>query len=369
VRYYNDSGVLQNTITTAETYAEDIEALYVGSADIGSTRIIIATPSLSRFRVYNTLGNRDSTYDWLLANGVHTRGMTYFNGLFRGVDVEGKVWDYSDQKINRVLDAAYTWVDNNATGGTHETMKSPTWSYAQSARTLVEVETPPAPEAGDTDPTHTDIANRINVYVGTSGGALKLQNATPLAVGVRTLRLPSPIEVGTTGPPGSNTFDLVPGLTGTLVAGKGGFTIDGNSAGSIGTGTFRDSVVGAGGTQQAVQSAQANPTSTTNVTLPGMSVTVTSPGTTAVYQVVLNVDQIMLAAGINIVELLVDGTAQTQQVVGGGPLDARIGGSKTYLITGLSAGSHTFTARTRSGGAYNTRVGPTHSTLTVTRVA
>lgn len=117
-------------------------------------------------------------------------------------------------------------------------------------------------------------------------------------------------------------------------------------------------------------SGNAAPSSTANVTIPGLSVTVTSPGTGAAWMVNLDCDVLIGAApGGNIVGLLVDGVEHPSLIVSAGPASGRFAASKRYRITGLAAGDHVFTARTRSQGAYTTTVNQTHSTMTVERVA
>lgn len=119
--------------------------------------------------------------------------------------------------------------------------------------------------------------------------------------------------------------------------------------------------------QNAVCSANANPTSTANVTIAGWSVTVTSPGPGAVFVVQLEPDWSIATAGtIAIIELLVDGTAQTVIHVLNSSGTGRWPGSKKWRLTGLAAGSHTFTARTRnSAGSTSSIVNLTDSTMHV----
>ena len=132
--------------------------------------------------------------------------------------------------------------------------------------------------------------------------------------------------------------------------------------------------VGAGmDSWQVACSSAASPNSTTNVTISGLSQTVTSPGTSAVYNVTIEADiQITVANTINVIELLVDGTAQTVQLVTfcSTANTWRGTGSRTWRITGLSAGSHTFTSRTRNtAGSTGASIAATHTLMTVDRKA
>lgn len=108
-----------------------------------------------------------------------------------------------------------------------------------------------------------------------------------------------------------------------------------------------------GGSQQDSPSGNAAPTGTANVTIPGLSITITSAGTSAAHLVTIDADVRMDDANtVNEIELLVDGVAEAVRLITSGQaLNARIAGSKTWRITGLSAGAHTFTARTHNAGA------------------
>jgi hypothetical protein len=98
--------------------------------------------------------------------------------------------------------------------------------------------------------------------------------------------------------------------------------------------------------------SDAVPTSTTNVTVAGLSETITVTSTDDVWAVVLDPDVTLTGtvATVCFVELLVDGAAYGAQMLFGAPANAvgtRIPGSKTYRVTGLSPGPHTLTVRTR----------------------
>lgn len=122
---------------------------------------------------------------------------------------------------------------------------------------------------------------------------------------------------------------------------------------------------------QVAQSGAVTPNGTANSTLTGLSSSVTSPGTAAVYMVEIDPDVTFAGAQTNIIELLVDGVAQTAQLITGAAATGyRFDGHKKWRITGLAAGSRTFTARTRNTAAgTNATVNLTHTLMTVTRVS
>jgi hypothetical protein len=135
--------------------------------------------------------------------------------------------------------------------------------------------------------------------------------------------------------------------------------------------TFYDSRYVPIESSQVAQSGAVTPNGTANSTLTGLSISVTSPGTSAVYMVEIDADVTFVGSQTNIIELLVDGVAETAQLISGAAATGyRIDGHKKWRITGLAAGSRTFTARTRNSAAgTNATVNLTHTLMTVQRVA
>lgn len=126
-----------------------------------------------------------------------------------------------------------------------------------------------------------------------------------------------------------------------------------------------------GWSEQDAQTSDVTVTSTTNATLPGLSVTISSPSTDAVYMADLDPDVTTTANTLNFVELLVDGTAQTPQIITQSTAtgNLRVTAHKRFRITGLT-GTHTITARTRNSGASTSAtVRAANTLLTVERIA
>jgi hypothetical protein len=121
--------------------------------------------------------------------------------------------------------------------------------------------------------------------------------------------------------------------------------------------------------QQDTQSGDVTPNGTANSSLTGLSITVTSPGTSAVYAVEIDADVSFTGAQTNLIELLVDGVAETPQLISGASASGqRIDGHKKWRVTGLAAGSRTFTAQTRNTGVGTAAtVRATHTLMTVER--
>lgn len=109
-------------------------------------------------------------------------------------------------------------------------------AYSFPPRTGILVQTPPAPdENGIASPS----ANTTRVYAGPAGGSLSLQGTM-----LGTQMVTDGITTSGVAPESNNwaSAGLSPGQIRALV---GGFLIDGKSDGSIGNGTFKDSVIAA----------------------------------------------------------------------------------------------------------------------------
>lgn len=114
------------------------------------------------------------------------------------------------------------------------------------------------------------------------------------------------------------------------------------------TGSFRGHDSSVRVSQQKVATSNASPNSTANVTIPGLSITIEVLSANEVWMVEMTADvRTVTASGTCIVELLVDGAAVTPTLAtANSPL---MMATRTWRITGLSVGSHTFSARTRMG--------------------
>lgn len=188
------------------TAGTDLGGLYVGSADFGGARIVIATRTgAAAIRAFNTSGTTDVTHNWTRAGGQDINGLVRDSttGLFSSYDALSRIWKYTARPVDQAVDAAYTNYDGNSTGGFHETMISDISTFTWPARTRLEISMPPAPEVGVVG---DDVANAHRVYVGPSAGTLRLQ-ADPGA-GVDNVTLVA-LDTGSITPPGSNGFDTV----------------------------------------------------------------------------------------------------------------------------------------------------------------
>lgn len=129
-----------------------------------------------------------------------------------------------------------------------------------------------------------------------------------------------------------------------------------------------------GWSEQDALSGDVTVASTTNAALTGISITVTTTSTNDVYVIDLDPDVLINTGPVNNnTELLVDGVQTGATLWTGGPAamnNARIAGHKRYRITGLAAGSHTFTARTRNtASSTSVTLKSGNTTMTLVRVS
>jgi len=184
------------------------------------------------------------------------------------------------------------------------------------------------------------------------------------------------------GPPTpSGSTGLVPksyvdtGLAGKQPAGSYASTTHASTHSTGGSDPVTPAAIGAApatGPQRVTCSTAQTYTSTTAVDVPGLTVTVTSPGTTASWLVMVTLDvNVTAAQTVSFIgQLLVDGTAQASQVIAYHPTAfMRTTINQTYLVTGLAAGAHVMKVSGNLTGTGSYSIGNTHSTETVIRVA
>lgn len=362
------------------------------AVDTATVRFVVA--SLNEIRVFNTTtAARVASEEWTPAAaqlcGLSTDGTNFSTLHGSGLhSTNDRVSKYTN--LIGTWDFAYDWADNDTAGtsgagtglggaNTARTKKSSVRSFAPLKRTKWTIGLPSAPPDDGT----SDGANTGDLYAAPTGNTLVLQAqlATSPAVGGTPIALSatfSTLALSGTAPSATSGFAARPGVLGRLLAagldvyGTPMIDVAGAGGGHVGPYRYDASGVVSGGVGEhleSVSSGDANPTSTTNVTIPGLSISLTSPGAAAVWEVVIDADvQINIGGTINIVELLVDGSAMsvalTTRVA---TAVARIGGSKRWRITGLTAGAHTLSARTRNTAAStdgNVRGGQTVMTST-----
>lgn len=365
---YTTAGVLGTPVGCGTWAAAIMTGVFKAAVDTATVRFVVT--STSGLRVFNTsTGARVTGEEWTPAGpslGIGNDATNWFT-----LDL-AKVWKYTN--LIGTYDFAFDWADDDnggssgagtGLGGTNtaRTKKSALRTVAPTKRAKWTISLPsPPPDDGTTDG-----ANTATLYAVATGGTLVLQ--TPLVEGAYSATY-STLATSGTAPSTTNGFAARLGAVGEIKSSGGVWDLLGDNSGKAGWLSWDTAGVGTQDNVMATASGNAAPTSTTNVTIPGISATVTSPGTNAAWMIDLDCDVLIGAsAGGNIVGLLIDGAEHASLIVSAGAAAARFAATKRYRITGLSAGSHTFTARTRSQGAYTTTVNQTHSTMTVERCA
>lgn len=360
VNGYSLAGTAAAAAGTYPTWAgASITGVWKATVDTATVRYVVSSKD-DGIRVFNTsTAARVSSEEWTSATsplGLGNDGSNWFT-----LDA-AKVWTYTN--LIGTWDFAFTWVDNDAGGtGTAETKRSTLRTTAPTKRAKWTISLPSAPPDDGT----TDGANTASLYAITTGGTLVRQTA--LTEGTYSATYSTLATTGTA-PPSTSGFASRVGAIGRITSTGNVIDLLGDNSGKVGWLSWDTSGVGTQDNVMVTASGNAAPTSTTNVTIPGISSTITSPGTSSAWMVEICADVLIGGtAGGNIVGLLIDGAEHASLIVSAGAAAGRFAATKRWRITGLSAGSHTFTARTRSQGAYTTTVNQTHTTMTVERCA
>lgn len=117
---------------------------------------------------------------------------------------------------------------------------------------------------------------------------------------------------------------------------------------------------------QVAASASATATSASNVAVSGLAATLPAGGT---FLIILEPDvTIGIAGTINIVELLVDGVAQTVQLVTFCSGTSRGKYAATYIVTTTTATKALAVQTRNTAGSTSATVSITHSTITIVRL-
>jgi hypothetical protein len=202
-------GFISDTLLYTAVAPRNIDALYVGPGDYGANKVLVASREDRMVFVWNLSGfTRQTNFDFPMALNAAIKGLHYDTTLakFISFDPAGQVIHYTADTQARTITATYTWYDGEGT--VRETTPSPVQSITLPARTLLNVETPAAPDSGVTDPTRVDKANRIGLYVGIAAAARRHQiylGVDGSGVSIRKWTS-STISTGTALEPVTNTF-------------------------------------------------------------------------------------------------------------------------------------------------------------------
>jgi hypothetical protein len=191
----------------------------------------------------DTTSSRTATVN----TGASSSIITAAAGTFSLADVGGVITGTNipaGTTILSVESSASATLSQNATGaGTitatiysaaHETPLGPKVSLTMEKRARLTITTTGVPAgSGPDDP------NAANIYLGRGSTEPARTSMFRQSSGPTTLTTSAPTFSGTN-PPATNNFPST--APGKIAAGNGGFSVDGNSNGSVGTGSFRDSI-------------------------------------------------------------------------------------------------------------------------------
>lgn len=234
--------VADNIIITADLdpYLNFIRgSMYVGNADFGTKHFVIGGMDMSgaySTYVWDQLGAPMNNYEWGTdaARGLFWDG-TRFVGLF--ADAQGAyLSDYNTNFDDATVYSRYAWYDNNPLGGNAESVAGDASSAIIPKRMWPSFAVPAPPKSGTGD----QQADSVRIYTGSGSGTTKL--LTTITSGRAETYVSTVLYgAGPDTPKAVSTFTAA-SATGSLEAASNGFWVDGVSAGSVGVGTFRDSV-------------------------------------------------------------------------------------------------------------------------------
>lgn len=207
VRTYNASTGAQLggnlNLGTPAGHPTTIRGVLRGTFDLGADRLFIAD-STTTVRCYNAAtAGRVAANDFPTAGNTKLVGLAWDGSRFHHLTTgASRVWAYDDGVVTDTdTDVGYTWYD--AVAPEHETTEGDSVvTFTRPARSILAIETPPAPQV-DVEGSD-EVANQIRIYAAPSGSSLRLQ--ATLDVGERTVQL-SALDTGSANPPASNGFD------------------------------------------------------------------------------------------------------------------------------------------------------------------
>lgn len=375
VLFWNTSlGYIGYRDYTTFTYVgtQNINFCGEGNYDFGALRDVICIQDVANF-VCDTSGNRlGDAYAFSPSNGGSVQGMWWDGTRFWSMTADGSLYKHGRNITPQTITVSHSWADRNTTGLTHETEETTApASFVQSARTWINVTTPPPPDAGSSN---TDAATRVGIYAAAGAGSRVLQTQVGPAgtdagylldpgVGNQPSCTWEVLTTGTAAPKVSNGFVGVVGTGGGILKSQGATTGQGiilNGDGSFQLGRLNGAANGAmsgAGMDSWYDSASTG--SNMNVTftvtdVPGLSRTITVPAGGGDYLIRFAGWMIPTAGHTVIVAAYIDGVvAPGMGAVGSAGTNGTVCGE--WKAT-LSAGSHTIKMRAYTAASGQTGV-------------
>lgn len=244
--HWGESLVVASSIDTAVAYTTDLTTLLTGSFDFGAVRHVLKNHSAGLTKVFDATGAEVTGEEWPMSTAIKTVGICWDGTRFHSVDESGLATRYeSDASMRWTSPTDDTWGVSFAWGlstGPYTSMASPIQYFQMSKRARVRVSGQSLPVAGTYPPDH------VTFYLGKGATAVPTSmwpqpDIFPGAGVVPQVLLTNVNFTTGTHDRASSALDLFPpGVAAKINTTFGGFSVDGNSNGSVGTGTFRDSV-------------------------------------------------------------------------------------------------------------------------------
>lgn len=355
-------------VSTDFAFVTPLVTVAKGSFDFGSTRFIVTTGnSGDQWAAVFTVSGTTLTYQRNESFYVPGQAGGGYDGTqFQTMATDGTRRKHTAITWTDVPDwsktwyAATTWYDGDATGGTHETTPSPRAAFTFRKRSRYTITSGTIPDLGGTDD-----PDRIRIYLASSNVAT-LYRQTTTAAGINSAVFTTATFSGTAAPvsndfPGAIAAKIINGGSSLIVSGDGtikGTTIEATtelktplltSTGPVsGTAATFSSLTVTGRLTPVVVTGPTSDTSTstTEADVPQLTATITVPGTSAIYRVTVDLAVGSFGTGAFDGYLNVNGTNDAKvirtQADGSGN---RQQPSRTYIVTGLAAGSRTFKVR------------------------
>lgn len=303
-----------------------------GNFDFGANRVVIVSDkTMYSYTLSGATLTEQASERVTLAGTALGGGMDWDGSQFCSTHGASALYLYDSRYASageRVY-VAYTDTD-----GTNHTKASPIGSIALRSRWCVTVALPAAPES----------ASIPNIYalIDTTAPAVTDLLDRSESVSNRSSRIVPSTTPGSALGTDSNSFGG--GTPAIIKTQAGGYELRGDGAGTWPL---------LGHSDQKSLSSSASVSSTSNVNLTSLNMTINSSSLSDVFWVKLDATVGITTAGTyNLIELLVDGA--TESAVLGTSLTGatgRVSGHKEWRITGLAPGSHTIAFRTSNSAS------------------
>ena len=242
---YTTSGtyVASSLVGTTWVNTVGVGGIFWGTADLGSTNVIIWPRSQAAGALYYTTSGTLVSSGWPNPSYVTPSGACWDGTNFWTHDASignltkhsGIMWSGTESSTWWVSE---TWYDPDATGGTHETTQGPRTSFTMKRRSYLTITSPRLPIRPV--PNTTDDATQGRFFIGrgsTDPGRARMEynasvTSAALSTTLSSVTIPTGTNPATVAPPSTNNFPTA--TPGQIVSVAGNFLIKGDGSGTWG---------------------------------------------------------------------------------------------------------------------------------------